>query len=457
MSTHLTSTAPYGGQHAMPKKAALSAWIGSALEYYDFFIYGTAVGLVFNKLFFAGLGPWGATLASMATFGVAYVIRPIGSFVMGHLGDTKGRKLVMFITIFGMGIATFLIGCLPTYDQVGIIAPVLLVLLRMAQGFAVAGEQSSATSMTMEHAPHGRRAFFSSFTLGGTQGGFILATAVFLPVAAMPEDAFLSYGWRIPFWLSAAVVFVGWWIRRNLDETPAFVAEVEHEAEAVAQTRGSQHEGPLTFLARFYVADVIKVFFACLVSVTSTIMSVYALAYGAQTMGIPRTTILWVQILGNVLALVAIPAWALLADRIGRKPVFMLGALGSAAMIWPFIWTLSEKNVPLLFVAGLRLNLLYSAYGGAGLSLFAEQFETRVRMSGMAIGTQFGFALGGFAPTIAAALAGEGLHNWVPVAVFTCACGAVAAIAAIFMRETKDTQVHDLGNPRALESQAARV
>src|SRR5580765_2697204 len=192
-----------------PRKAAISAWIGSALEYYDFFIYGSAAALVFPKIFFPSGNPTAATIASLATFGVAYVARPIGSFIMGHLGDTIGRKTVLFITLFGMGLATFLIGALPSYDQIGFAAPVLLLVLRVCQGLAVSGEQSSASSTSLEHAPANRRAFFTSFTLAGTQGGNILATAVFIPIAALPEDALLSWGWRIPFLLSAVVVFVG--------------------------------------------------------------------------------------------------------------------------------------------------------------------------------------------------------------------------------------------------------
>jgi len=205
-----------------PKKAAISAWIGSALEYYDFFIYGTAAALIFPKIFFPSGNSAAATIASLATFGVAYVARPIGSFIMGHVGDKYGRKNVMVITLFGMGLATFLIGVLPTYEQIGFAAPLLLLILRLCQGLAVSGEQSGATSMTLEHAPANRRAFFSSFTLAGTQGGSILATAIFIPIAAMAPDSLLSWGWRIPFLLSAVVMVVGWWIRRTLHETPAF-------------------------------------------------------------------------------------------------------------------------------------------------------------------------------------------------------------------------------------------
>src|SRR6476469_8750062 len=211
-----------------PKKAALAAWSGSALEYYDLAIYGTAAALVFPKIFFPDGNDSAATIAAFATFGVAYVARPIGSFVMGHIGDRLGRKRVMIGTILLMGVSTFLVGCLPTYQQIGLLAPVLLVVLRLMQGLSAAGEQAGANSMSFEHSPDDRRGFFTSFTLSGTQGGQILAPAIFLPLAAVLSDAQRqSWGWRIPFWISAVVVVAGLVIRRRLEETPEFQAEAE--------------------------------------------------------------------------------------------------------------------------------------------------------------------------------------------------------------------------------------
>src|SRR5204862_442870 len=182
-----------------PRKAAFASWIGSAVEYYDFFIYGTAAALVFGKIFFPSIDPKLATVAAFATFGVGYITRPIGAFFMGHVGDKFGRKKVLTFTLLLMGISTFLIGLLPTYNQVGMAAPIMLVILRLLQGLSAAGEQAGANSMTLEHAPDNRRAFFTSFTLSGTQMGFILATIVFLPISALPEAELLSWGWRVPF------------------------------------------------------------------------------------------------------------------------------------------------------------------------------------------------------------------------------------------------------------------
>jgi MFS family permease len=422
-----------------PKKAALASWIGSAVEYYDFFIYGTAAALVFGKIFFPSFDPVVGTIAAFATFGVGYVTRPLGAVVLGHVGDKFGRKKVLIFTLLLMGVSTFLVGLLPTYDQVGIAAPIMLVILRMLQGLSAAGEQAGANSMTLEHAPPNRRAFYTSFTLSGTQGGLILATLVFLPLAQLPEDQLLSWGWRIPFFLSAIVVAVGFWVRRTLPETPAF--EQEEQAHEVAKL-------PVAVLFREQAADVFRVIFAALVSVVSTIFSVFTLSYAVNTMHISRTTMLTVLVLANIVALGAIPAWAILADRIGRRPVFMFGALGCAVLIWPYIWAISQADITLIFVLGLLLSgVVYSAANGVWPSLYGEMFDTRVRLSGMAIGTQIGFALGGFAPTISAAIQGPGPTGWMPVAAFTSATAVVAAISVWTARETFQTPMNDLGRP----------
>src|SRR6202022_2459715 len=210
------------------KKATASGWIGSALEYYDFFIYATAASLIFPQLFFPSGDPKVAIVASLATYGVGYVARPIGAFFLGHWGDTHGRKTVLLVCMFLMGLSTMAVGILPTYQQVGMLAPALLVILRLIQGFAVAGEISGASSMILEHAPFGRRGFYASFALQGVQAGQILAAAIFLPLAAyMPTEAFNSWGWRIPFLLSFFVIVAGYIIRREVDETPAFAKEDE--------------------------------------------------------------------------------------------------------------------------------------------------------------------------------------------------------------------------------------
>ena len=423
-----------------PGKAALASWIGSVLEYYDFFIYGTAAALVFGKVFFPESDPATATLLSFATYGVGYVARPIGAFFMGHIGDKYGRKRVLVLTVSLMGVSTFLVGCLPSYDSIGIWAPILLVCLRLLQGFSASGEQSGANSLSLEHAPDHRRGYFTSFTLGGTQAGLIIATAIFLPIGAMPEDQLLSWGWRIPFWLSAIVVAAALVIRRKLEEPPAFREEA---AEAAIENI------PTAALFRDHWPAVLRVALAAIASTVSTIFAVYALNFAVDTKGLDQTTMLWVAIVTNVVALASIPAWAILSDRIGRKPVFIFGAIGSGALMFAYLGAIDNGSYPLIFVAAACMSgLVYSAMNGIQPSLYGEMFPTRVRLSGTAIGTQIGFAIGGFAPTAAAAIEGDGAAGWVPVAVYVLVSSLIAAAAVATTRETFNVPLDDLGRRR---------
>jgi MFS family permease len=442
-----TPTAPGGTttDQPIPRKAALASFIGSMLEYYDFFIYGAAAGLIFPRVFFPESEPSTAVLISLATFGVAYVARPIGAVIIGHFGDKLGRKKMLVLTLLMMGVSTFLIGALPSYAAIGIAAPVLLVLLRVVQGLSAAGEQSGANSLTMEHAPEGRRGFFTSFTLSGTQAGAILAVLVFIPVAALPDEQLFSWGWRIPFFLSAFVVAVGYWVRRTLPEAPEF--EKVEEAHAVASL-------PLKVLLRDHPGGVIRVILCALVSVVSTIFGTWSIAHATQVLGLERSTFLWVIVLANSIALVAIPLWAILSDRIGRRPVFAIGAFGSAVLVFPFLWALQRGDFPLIFLFGLLLSgVVYSAANGVWPSLYGEMFDTRVRYSGMAIGTQIGFALGGFSPAIAAAIVGDGPSGWLPVALLTAGAATVAGVSALTARETAHTPLAELGGKPARDLQ----
>ncbi|MFJ2000182.1 MFS transporter [Streptomyces chartreusis] len=421
-----------------PRKAATAAWIGSALEYYDFFIYGSAAALIFPEVFFDESDPATATLLSLATFGVAYAARPVGALFLGHFGDRVGRKKIMVFTLILMGISTFLIGCLPTRDQVGTLAPVLLVLCRVLQGISAAGEQASANSMTLEHAPPHRRGFFTSFTLSGTQGGQLLATLVFIPIAALPEEQLMSWGWRVPFWMSVAVAVVGYVIRRKLDETPAF--EQQAATEGVVKL-------PLAVLLREHWADVLRVIGGALVASVSTIFTVWALSYAtSDSVGMDKSSMLWVGALANLVALGAIPLWATLSDRIGRRPVFLVGAAGSAVTMFLYLWAISTGSYPLTMLLGIvAFGVVYSAANGVWPSFYGEMFSTRVRLSGMAIGTQIGFAVAGFAVTFAAQIAGPDGDDWSAVALFTAALCVPPVVAALSARETAKVPTEQLG------------
>ena len=430
-----------------PRRAAVAAWVGSALEYYDFFIYGTAAALVFNDLFFPDTSAAAGTLLALATFGVGYLARPLGAFVLGHIGDRFGRKHVLMGTVLLMGVATVAIGCLPTYDQIGVAAPALLVAMRLLQGFSAAGEQAGANSMSLEHAPENRRAYFTSFTLSGTQAGQILATGVFLPIAALPQEQLVSWGWRVPFWLSAIVVIIGVLIRRNLEETPVFRGE-EARAEQNADSL------PVAALFRDHWRDVLRVVAASVIAAIQTLFTVYALSYAVNDIGIAETSMLWVGILANLVGLIAIPAWARLADRVGRKPVFIGGSASCAVLMFAYLGSIHAQQLPLVFLTGiLMFGVAYSAANGIRPAFYGEMFSARVRLSGMAVGTQIGFLLAGFSPSIAEAVGG-GDSAWLVVSSLTAVICAVNIVAVASGRETHAVPTDQLGlrEPRGASS-----
>jgi MFS family permease len=424
------------------RKAAASGWIGSALEYYDFFIYATAASLIFPQLFFPSSNPTTAIVASLATYGVGYVARPIGAFVLGHWGDTHGRKYVLILCMFLMGFSTMAVGLLPTYHQVGILAPILLVVLRLIQGFAVAGEISGASSMILEHAPAGRRGFFASFTLQGVQAGQILAAAVFLPIAAwMPEEAFLSWGWRVPFLLSIVVIVAGWIIRREVEETPAFEEESEHQAVPRA---------PVVEAFRTSWPDMLRVVCMALMNVIPVVATIFGAAYAVQPaygIGFAKDVYLWIPVLGNVLAVLVIPYVGSLSDRIGRRPPIIVGALGSGLLSFGYLYAISIHNVPLAIVMSLLMwGLVYQGYNAVFPSFYPELFQTRVRVSAMAISQNVGTTITALLPALFALVAPPGAAN-IPLTVgaIAFAITAVAAVAAFSARETFQVPLKDLG------------
>ena len=438
-------------QDALParhqsRKAAASGWIGSALEYYDFFIYATAASLVFPQIFFPSENPRTAIIASLATFGVGYVARPLGAFVLGHFGDTHGRKSVLLLCLFLMGFSTLAVGLLPTYAQIGLWAPALLVALRLVQGFAVAGEISGASSMILEHAPFGRRGFFASFTLQGVQAGQILAAAVFLPLAHfMPDEAFLSWGWRIPFLLSFLVVVAGWIIRREVDETPAFTEEAAQDEVP---------RSPVIEAIRTSWRDMIRVILTALMYVIPVVTTVFGAAYAVQPaygIGFSRDVYLWIPVLGNIVAVIVIPILGNLSDRIGRRPVMIAGCLASGALSFVYLHAISTGSVAMAVASALLMwGVAYQGYNATFPSFYPEQFPTRTRVSAMAISQNIGTTISAFLPTVFATVAPPGTAN-IPLLIGSIAFAItlVAAAAAWSCRETYRVQMHDLGNPSA--------
>lgn len=418
-----------------PVRAALASFMGSAVEYYDFFLFGSAAALIFPSIFFPS-GDQAALVMSFATFGFAYVARPFGAVILGHFGDRIGRQKVLMFTLVLMGLSTFLIGCLPGYAQIGWFAPALLVICRLLQGLSAAGEQAGASSLTLEHAPDDRRAFFTSWTLTGTQGGQILAALIFIPVVALPDDIKFSWGWRVPFWLSAVVVLVAFFIRRRLHETPAF-----EEARATGQIARM----PLVPLLRNHWRDVLRVICCAFIAAVSTVFGNLAIAYGV-VVGLNATVTLWLVVVANVVALGTQPLFGMLADRIGRKPVFIYGALSSAVFMPLYMLSMSGGNEFVIFaLAVLTFAFGYAAANAVWPAFYGEMFTTQVRFSGMAIGTQLGFLMAGFAPSIVAALGGVKGGGWVVISIFTAVISLVAAASALTARETVRVPTDRLG------------
>lgn len=420
------------------KRAATASFLGSMLEYYDFIIYASAAALVFNRVFFPDSAPSTGLLLSLATFGVAYVARPVGAVVLGHFGDRIGRKKVLLFTILLMGTCTFLIGCLPGYEAIGWMAPALLVVLRMLQGFSAGGEQSGANALIMEHAPTRRRNFFASWTMTGTTAGIVLASLVFLPVAALPDEILFSWGWRVPFWSSVVVILVAYIVRRRLEE-PEVSEQTREEAEV--------HRFPIADMLRTHPVALARLIICAMTAAIGSIFQVFGLAYATTTVGIERSTMLWVVIVSNTVAIAALPAFAALSDKVGRKPVYLGGVAGCAVFIFVYFQAISTANLVLIFLAAIALNgLAYSAIIGIGTAFYPEMFHTRIRFTGSAIGTQLGYAVAGFAPSIGYAILGAGPAGWIPVAIMGAAICSLAFVAAVTTRETYRDDIHDLGN-----------
>ncbi|HEY1461713.1 MAG TPA: MFS transporter [Casimicrobiaceae bacterium] len=428
------------------KKATASGWIGSALEYYDFFIYATAASLIFPQIFFPSSDPKVAIVASLATYGVGYVARPIGAFFLGHWGDTHGRKTVLLVCMFLMGFSTMAVGILPTYQQVGWYAPALLVILRLIQGFAVAGEISGASSMILEHAPFGRRGFFASFTLQGVQAGQILAAAVFLPLAHyLPADDFNSWGWRVPFLLSFFVIVAGYIIRREVDETPAFAEEGAH---------GDVPRAPIVQAFKNSWKDMIRVICMSLMNVIPVVTSIFGAAYAVQPgygVGFSKDVYLWIPVLGNILAVVVIPFVGNLSDKIGRRPPVIVGAIVSGLLSFAYLYAISIHNVPLAIAMSLLMwGVVYQGYNAIFPSFYPELFPTRSRVSAMAISQNIGTLITALLPAFFASVAPPGSTN-IPFTIgcWTLGITIISAIAAFSARETYRIHLNDLGEPKA--------
>ncbi|MFF2840608.1 MFS transporter [Paenarthrobacter sp. NPDC057981] len=436
-----TPAATRAASDKLPRKAFYASLLGSTLEYYDFFIYGSAAALVFNHIFFSSDNPAAATIASLLTFGVAYIARPLGGIILGHFGDRIGRKRILLFTVVLMGVASTGIGLLPTYDQIGIWAPVLLTLLRIVQGISAGGESAGATSLTLEYAPDHRRGLFTSSAVMGSQSGIALGTLVFIPVAALPEDQLLAWGWRIPFLISVVVLLLAYWFRRALEETPEFQKTV---------AKDEIKELPVVTVLRTNWRSVVRVTIAQSWSAMGTMFSVFMLAYAtSKAVGIDRPLMLTISTVAVGLAVFTIPLIAMVSDRIGRKPVLIFATLGAIATTYLLFWSFGTGNMWLIAAASfVCYSIFMAAWNAVWPAFFGEMFSTPVRYTGIAMGTQFGLLIVGFTPAILGLIVPAGSVDWLPAAIFMTIVLVIAGIAIVTAKETAKVSTEQLGRNR---------
>ncbi|MFI9344120.1 MFS transporter [Streptomyces sp. NPDC052773] len=410
------------------RRVALSGLLGTAVEFYDFLVYGTVAALVFGDLFFPGTDPAVATIAAFGAFAAGYVARPLGGVVFGHFGDRLGRKSMLLLTMGLMGGASFLIGLLPTYDTIGVWAPVLLITLRVVQGVAIGGEWGGATLMVVEHAGERRRGLWSSFTQMGAPLGSLLSSLVVTLVVALPRDQFTAWGWRVPFLLGVVLLGVGLFVRLKVVESPLFAAVRKDRAEA-----------------RLPVLDVLRrprpLLLACGVGIgaftAQSLLTSYLIAY-ATGIGYTRPQVLTALTVSACVALVVLPAASALSDRAGRRPVVLAGAVACAALAFPVLALVDSRSPGLLILAvvlghGIAQSVMYGPLG----ALLTEMFGTRVRYTGASLGYQGATLVGaGFSPMIAGSLVAAHGGSGTPVALLLCGGAAITALTLLFLRET---------------------
>lgn len=429
------------GQDGAPvssiRQVSVASLVGTALEWYDYFLFGTAAALIFNGLFFPEQDPLTGTLLAFATFGVGFGARPIGGLVFGHYGDKIGRKTMLVITLVIMGVATCAIGLLPTYAQIGIWAPILLVVLRLVQGFGVGGEWGGAVLMAVEHAPAGKRGYYGSWPQMGVPAGLVLSTVVFTIFQAMPEEQFLAWGWRIPFLLSVVLVAVGLYVRLRLMESPAFQEVDDTDTEA---------QMPIVEVFRTYPRNILIAMGARVGdNMLFYIFSVFALTYVTEELGLPESTALIGVMIGATIEFFLIPFFGALSDRIGRRPVYMGGAIFCMLFAFPYFWLLNTEAPALIWLAiSLSLFVGHAAMYAPQASFLSELFGTRVRYSGASIGYQLAPIVGGgIAPFIAVALLAWTGSYW-PIAVYMIGMAAITVVSVYLATETSFAEISDV-------------
>ncbi|MFE6158603.1 MFS transporter [Streptomyces sp. NPDC056486] len=413
--------------------------IGTTIEWYDFFLYGSAAALVFNTLFFPDSDPLVGTLLSFLTYAVGFAARPIGGIVFGHYGDKIGRKKLLVLSLMMMGGATFAMGLLPTHATLGVGAPILLTVLRLIQGFALGGEWGGAVLIVSEHGDDKNRGFWASWPQAGAPGGNLLATGVLALLAAVQSDeAFLAWGWRIPFLLSGVLVIIGLWIRVSVSESPLFL-EAQAKAEAAAASgETTKQDAPVVEVFRHNWRGVLTAIGTRLgENVSYYILTAFVLVYVTVHLELPKSTALNAVLIGSAVHFVTIPLWGALSDRIGRRPVTLIGSIGMAAWAFAFFALVDSKSFTVITLAVTVGLLFHGAMYGPQAAFISEMFDTKVRYSGASMGSQLASIIGGaLAPIIAVELLKD-FESATPVALYVCVTVVITTLTVLVAKETR--------------------
>jgi metabolite-proton symporter len=418
-------------------KVLLASMVGIAIEWYDFFLYGTAAALVFNKLFFPQFNPLVGTIVAFATFAVGFLSRPIGGIFFGHLGDRVGRKTIYYVTLLIMGIGTTVVGLLPTYATVGIWAPILLVTCRIAQGFGLGGAWGGAVVMAVEHAPGNRRGLYGSLAQLGAPLGLVLGTVVFGWFARYPEKQFLAWAWRIPFLFSFVLVVLGAFVRNAVTESPIFKKVKETHTAAKVPVLEAILKHPKNVLLAMGVRFAENGLFY--------IYAAFVFAYAVQILKVPRTMILNAVTIAATIEVFSIPLFGLLSDKLGRRPIYVFGAVFSGIWSFPFFWMMGSRDLGMTTLAiTVGLAVGHAAMYGPQASLFSEMFGTRVRYSGASLGYQLASIFAGaLTPIVATSLLARYNGKAWPVALYMIVLALITVVSLYFVSETYKQSLED--------------
>jgi MFS transporter, MHS family, shikimate and dehydroshikimate transport protein len=430
-SMTITAIAPIIGTERTKMNAIVFAsCLGTIIEWYDFLIYATAAALVFNKAFFPTFDPLAGTLAALGSYAVGFLARPLGGALFGHFGDRLGRKSMLVLTLFIMGISTFCIGLLPTYASIGVLAPILLILLRIIQGIGLGGEWGGASLMVLEHAPSDKRGFYTSFVQIGFPIGLVLATLVFSLVSKLPDADFAAYGWRIPFLVSIVLLAIGTFVRSRVPETPVFEDLRARDGLSSNPVGEAISRNTKTFLIAvgLKLSEVSWVY----------MLTVFVVVYATTKLGLPKPLLLDAVLYAALLELISLPLFGWLSDKIGRRPLYILGALFTILFAFPLFWMLESKSAAVIFIAiVIAMNFGHGLMFAAESCYFPELFGPRVRYSGASFGFQVSAAIGGgFAPIVATAMAGY-IGGTTGVSIMMIVLGLITLSAALAARETR--------------------